>query len=163
MNLKIHQSYKISTEPKKGAQQLDVLTSMANIAGYRAVLDAFIAFPRFGRTSVTASGNTPPAKVFIIGAGVAGLSAIATAHALGAKVYATDVRAAAKEQVESMGAEFVMVKAKMIEGEGAGGYAKEMGIFHVIFPHFSRHFSSPTEKIRARFFHVIKRLRARFF
>lgn len=107
------------------AQALDVLTSMANIAGYRAVLDAFSAFPKFAKPSTTASGNTPPARVFIIGAGVAGLSAIATAHALGAKVFATDVRSAAKEQVESMGADFVEVKG-MIQGEGAGGYAKEM-------------------------------------
>lgn len=107
------------------AQSLDVLTSMANIAGYRAVLDAFAHFPKFAKPSTTASGNTPPAKVFIVGAGVAGLSAIGTAHALGAKVFASDVRSAAKEQVESMGAVFVEVKG-MIQGEGAGGYAKEM-------------------------------------
>eukprot|EP00392_Amoebophrya_sp_AT5.2_P003628 g3633.t1 len=94
------------------AQALDVLTSMANIAGYRA----------FAKPSTTASGNTPPAKVFVVGAGVAGLSAIATAHALGAKVFASDVRSAAKEQVESMGAEFVEVSG-MIQGEGSGGYA----------------------------------------
>ncbi|CAD7924036.1 unnamed protein product [Amoebophrya sp. A120] len=108
------------------AQALDVLTSMANIAGYRAVLDAFRFFPKFAKPSTTASGNTPPAKVFIVGAGVAGLSAIATAHGLGAKVFASDVRSAAKEQVESMGAEFVEVQG-MIQGEGAGGYARDMG------------------------------------
>jgi len=107
------------------AQTLDVLTSMANIAGYRCVIDAFNRLPRFSRTAVTASGKLPPAKVFIIGVGVAGLSAIATAHSLGAKVYATDVRMAAREQVESMGAEFVMVKESTL-GEGVGGYATEV-------------------------------------
>merc|ERR1719324_1812950 len=109
------------------AQKLDALTSMANIAGYKAVLDAFNRLPRFSRSSVTASGTVPPARVFVIGAGVAGLSAIATAHALGAKVYANDVRDAAREQVESMGAEFVPVDAQGITGEGLGGYAQEMG------------------------------------
>jgi len=109
------------------AQKLDALTSMANIAGYRAVLDAFNRLPRFSRSAVTAGGTVPPARVFVIGAGVAGLSAIATAHALGAKVYANDVRHAAREQVESMGAEFVPVEGEGIAGEGVGGYAKEMG------------------------------------
>jgi len=109
------------------AQQLDALTSMANVAGYRAVLDAFSHLPRFSRSSVTASGAVPPAKVFVIGAGVAGLSAIATAHSLGAKVYANDVRDAAREQVESMGAEFIPVDAQGIAGEGVGGYAADMG------------------------------------
>merc|ERR1719183_2083983 len=108
------------------AQALDVLTSMGNIAGYRAVIDAFQAYPKFSRTSVaTGSGNTPPAKVFIIGAGVAGLSAITTAVAMGAKVYANDVRSATQDQVESLGAEFLEIKG-MIQGEGSGGYAKEM-------------------------------------
>mmetsp|Transcript_29402 Transcript_29402/g.75248 ORF Transcript_29402/g.75248 Transcript_29402/m.75248 type:complete len:1189 (+) Transcript_29402:29-3595(+) len=107
------------------AQTLDVLTSMANIAGYRSVIDAFNRLPRFSRTAVTASGRLPPAKVFVIGAGVAGLSAIATAHSLGAKVYATDVRSAAREQVESMGAEFVTVNQSTL-GEGVGGYATEV-------------------------------------
>merc|ERR1719446_1812500 len=102
------------------AQKLDALTSMANIAGYRAVLDAFNRLPRFSRSSVTASGTVPPAKVFIIGAGIAGLSAIATAHAMGAKVYANDVRDAVREQVESMGAEFVPIDdVEGIRGEGA--------------------------------------------
>jgi NAD(P) transhydrogenase len=108
------------------AQKLDALTSMANIAGYRAVLDAFNRLPRFSRSSVTASGTVPPAKVFIIGAGIAGLSAIATANAMGAKVLANDVRNAAREQVQGMGAEFVAIDAETIAGEGAGGYASEM-------------------------------------
>jgi len=109
------------------AQKLDALTSMANIAGYRAVLDAFQRFPRFSRAGSTAFGSVPPAKVFVIGAGVAGLSAIATAHSLGCKVLANDVRDAAREQVESMGAQFIAVDAQGIAGEGAGGYATAMG------------------------------------
>merc|ERR1719331_2708808 len=109
------------------AQKMDALTSMANIAGYRAVLDAFTRLPRFSRSSVTASGTVPPARVFVIGAGIAGLSAIATAHSLGAKVFANDVRDAAREQIESMGAEFVSIDAIGIQGEGVGGYAAEMG------------------------------------
>jgi len=109
------------------AQKLDALTSMANIAGYRAVLDAFGRLPRFSRSSVTACGAVAPAKVFIIGAGIAGLSAIATAHAMGAKVLANDVRDAAREQVEGLGAEFVPVDAVGIAGEGVGGYATEVG------------------------------------
>jgi NAD(P) transhydrogenase alpha subunit len=109
------------------AQKLDALTSMANIAGYRAVLDAFNRLPRFSRSSVTASGTVPPARVFVIGAGIAGLSAIATAHAMGAKVLANDVRDAAREQVQGMGAEFVAIDAQAIAGEGVGGYASEMG------------------------------------
>eukprot|EP00933_Yihiella_yeosuensis_P058642 TRINITY_DN5926_c0_g1_i2.p1 TRINITY_DN5926_c0_g1~~TRINITY_DN5926_c0_g1_i2.p1 ORF type:complete len:1014 (+),score=237.82 TRINITY_DN5926_c0_g1_i2:425-3043(+) len=109
------------------AQKLDALTSMANIAGYKSVLDAFYRLPRFSRSSVTACGAVPPAKVFIIGAGVAGLSAIATAHSLGCKVFANDVRDAAREQVQSMGAEFIPVDAEGISGEGSGGYASVMG------------------------------------
>merc|ERR1719188_558207 len=108
------------------AQKLDALTSMANIAGYRATLAAFSHLPRFSRSSVTASGAVPPARVFVIGAGVAGLSAIATAHAMGAKVFANDVREAAREQVESLGAEFIPVDVQGIAGEGAGGYASVM-------------------------------------
>merc|ERR1719222_993918 len=99
---------------------------MANIAGYRAVLDAFTRLPRFSRSAVTASGSVPPAKVFVIGAGIAGLSAIATARALGAKVLANDVRGAAREQVEGMGAEFIPVDAAGVAGEGVGGYATEV-------------------------------------
>lgn len=109
------------------AQKLDALTSMANIAGYRAVIEAFYLLPRFSRTSVTASGTVPPARIFVIGAGVAGLSAIATARSLGAEVLANDVRDAVREQVESMGATFVPVDAQGIQGEGSGGYASEMG------------------------------------
>jgi NAD(P) transhydrogenase len=109
------------------AQKLDALTSMANIAGYRATLDAFNHLPRFSRSSVTACGAVPPARVFVIGAGVAGLSAIATAHALGAKVFANDVRNAVRDQVESLGAEFIPIEAEGIVGEGQGGYAREMG------------------------------------
>jgi len=109
------------------AQKLDALTSMANIAGYRAVIDSFNRLPRFSRSSVTACGAVPPAKVFVIGTGVAGLSAIATAHSLGAKVYANDVRDAAREQVQSMGAEFIPINATGVAGEGVGGYATEMG------------------------------------
>jgi len=108
------------------AQKMDALSSMANIAGYRAVLDAFNRLPRFSRSSVTASGAVPPARVFVIGAGVAGLSAIATAHAMGAKVFANDVRDAVREQVQSLGAEFIPVDAEGIAGEGSGGYASEM-------------------------------------
>ena len=90
---------------------------MANIAGYRAVVEAFHELPKFSRASATASGHIAPAKILIVGAGVAGLSAIATANALGAEVYATDVRSAAKEQVEAMGAKFVE-PGTMIAGEG---------------------------------------------
>lgn len=95
--------------------------------GYRAVLDAFQRFPRFSRAGSTAFGSVPPARVFVIGAGVAGLSAIATAHALGCQVLANDVRGAAREQVESMGARFVAVDAEGLAGEGQGGYARAMG------------------------------------
>jgi NAD(P) transhydrogenase len=111
------------------AQKLDTLTSMANIAGYRAVIEAFHLLPRFSRTSITAGGTIAPARVFVIGAGVAGLSAIATAKALGCSVVANDVRAACKDQVESMGAVFVEIPAVTVnEGgeEDKGGYAKEM-------------------------------------
>eukprot|EP00398_MALV-I-01_sp_L67-1_P000309 gene309-781_t len=107
------------------AQKLDALTSMANIAGYRAVVEAFHTLPRFSRASATASGHIAPSKILIVGAGVAGLSAIATAHALGAEVYATDVRSAAREQDEAMGAKFVE-PGTVIAGEGAGGYASAL-------------------------------------
>jgi len=107
------------------AQKCDTLSSMANMAGYKAVVDAFYRLPRFSKPLITAAGKLPPAKVFVIGVGVAGLSAIGTARSLGALVQAHDTRAAVKEQVESMGAEFIVVKYKEA-GEGAGGYAKEM-------------------------------------
>jgi NAD(P) transhydrogenase subunit alpha len=106
------------------AQAMDVLSSQANLAGYRAVIDGLAEFDRVMPMLMTAAGTVPPAKVFIIGAGVAGLQAIATARRLGAVVSATDVRPAAKEEVESLGAKFVgVVKA---DAATAGGYAKEL-------------------------------------
>lgn len=107
------------------AQVFDALSSMANIAGYKAVLEASNHFGRFLTGQVTAAGKIPPCKVLVIGAGVAGLSAIATARRLGAIVRGFDTRSAAREQVQSLGAEFVEVDIKE-EGGGAGGYAKEM-------------------------------------
>ena len=109
------------------AQAMDVLSSQANLAGYKAVLDAAGEFGRAFPMMMTAAGTIAPAKVMVMGAGVAGLQAIATARRLGAVVSATDVRLAAKEQVESLGATFVMViddEAK--QAETSGGYAKEM-------------------------------------
>ncbi|KAG9231302.1 NAD(P) transhydrogenase, alpha chain [Amylocarpus encephaloides] len=107
------------------AQVFDALSSMANIAGYRAVLEASNHFGRFMTGQVTAAGKIPPCKVLVIGAGVAGLSAIATARRLGAVVRGFDTRPAAREQVQSLGAEFVEVEIEE-DGSGAGGYAKEM-------------------------------------
>jgi NAD(P) transhydrogenase subunit alpha len=107
------------------AQKLDALSSMSNIAGYRAVIEAAQHFGRFFTGQVTAAGNVPPAKVMIIGAGVAGLAAIGTAHSLGAIVRAFDTRPEVKEQVESIGAEFLELDYEE-EGSGEGGYAKEM-------------------------------------
>jgi len=109
------------------AQSMDVLSSQANLAGYKAVLDACAAFGRALPMMMTAAGTIAPARIFVMGAGVAGLQAIATAKRLGAIVSATDVRPAAKEQVESLGANFVMVEdAEGAEAETAGGYAREM-------------------------------------
>lgn len=109
------------------AQSMDVLSSQSNLAGYKAVIDAAAVFPRAFPMMMTAAGTIAPARVFVMGAGVAGLQAIATAKRLGAIVSATDVRAAAKEQVESLGGSFVMVELDDEEGgETAGGYAKEM-------------------------------------
>ncbi len=109
------------------AQTMDVLSSQANLAGYRAVLEAANAFGRGFPMMMTAAGTVPAAKVFIMGAGVAGLQAIATARRLGAVVSATDVRAASREQVQSLGATFVMVENEETKAaETAGGYAKEM-------------------------------------
>lgn len=109
------------------AQSMDVLSSQANLAGYRAVIEAAHAFGRAFPLMMTAAGTVPPAKVFIMGAGVAGLQAIATARRLGAQVSATDVRPASREQVESLGATFVMVESEETKAaETAGGYAKEM-------------------------------------
>ncbi|VFQ45664.1 Re/Si-specific NAD(P)(+) transhydrogenase subunit alpha [Desulfoluna butyratoxydans] len=107
------------------AQKLDALSSMANIAGYRAVVEAAGAFGRFFTGQVTAAGKVPPATVLVIGAGVAGLSAIGTAGGLGAVVRAFDTRPEVKEQVESMGASFLLLDVAE-EGSGTGGYAKEM-------------------------------------
>src|SRR6476469_1603616 len=106
------------------AQSLDVLSSMANIAGYRAVIEAGNNFGRFFTGQVTAAGKVPPAKVLIIGAGVAGLAAIGTATSLGAITYAFDVRPEVAEQIESMGAEFVFLDFEdQQDGAESGGYA----------------------------------------
>ncbi|XP_035219277.1 LOW QUALITY PROTEIN: NAD(P) transhydrogenase, mitochondrial-like [Stegodyphus dumicola] len=107
------------------AQVFDALSSMANIAGYKAVVEAANNFGRFFTGQITAAGKVPPAKVLVIGGGVAGLSAIGTAKNMGAIVRAFDTRAAVKEQVESFGAEFLELNVKE-SGEGVGGYAKEM-------------------------------------
>ena len=106
-------------------QAFDALSSQANIAGYRAVLEAAHAFGRFFAGQMTAAGKVPPAKVLVLGGGVAGLAAIQTAKNMGAVVRGFDVRAAAKEQVESMGASFLEVDFQE-DGSAAGGYAKEM-------------------------------------
>ncbi|MDP6829897.1 MAG: Re/Si-specific NAD(P)(+) transhydrogenase subunit alpha [Alphaproteobacteria bacterium] len=109
------------------AQSMDVLSSQANLAGYKAVLDATEEYDRAMPMMMTAAGTIAPAKVFVMGAGVAGLQAIATARRLGAVVSATDVRPVAREQVESLGANFVMVEdEETAEAETAAGYAKEM-------------------------------------
>jgi NAD(P) transhydrogenase subunit alpha len=107
------------------AQKLDALSSMANIAGYRAIVEAANEFDRFFMGQMTAAGKVPPAKVLVIGAGVAGLAAVGAARGLGAIVRAFDTRPAVKEQVQSMGAEFLELAFEE-EGEGAGGYAKVM-------------------------------------
>ncbi|KZP04561.1 NAD transhydrogenase mitochondrial precursor [Athelia psychrophila] len=107
------------------AQVFDALSSMANIAGYKAVLEASNVFGRFLTGQTTAAGKIPPCKVLVIGAGVAGLSAIATARRMGAIVRGFDSRPAAREQVQSLGAEFLEVTIQE-DGTGAGGYAKEM-------------------------------------
>jgi proton-translocating NAD(P)+ transhydrogenase subunit alpha len=109
------------------AQSMDVLSSQANLAGYRAVIDAAEAYGRALPMMMTAAGTVPAAKVFIMGVGVAGLQAIATARRLGAVVTATDVRPATKEQVESLGAKFIAVEDEEFKNaQTAGGYAKEM-------------------------------------
>jgi NAD(P) transhydrogenase subunit alpha len=108
------------------AQSLDVLSSMANIGGYRAVIEAAHEFGSLFTGQVTAAGKVPPAKVLVVGAGVAGLAAIGTANSLGAIVRAFDARSEVGEQVESMGAEFLRIEVED-EGPSATGYAKEMG------------------------------------
>lgn len=109
------------------AQSLDVLSSMANIGGYRAVVEAAHEFGSLFTGQVTAAGKVPPAKVLVVGAGVAGLAAIGTASSLGAIVRAFDARPEVGEQVESMGAEFLRIEGLEQEGPSATGYAKEMG------------------------------------
>ncbi len=109
------------------AQSMDVLSSQSNLAGYKSVIDAAEAYGRAFPMMMTAAGTISAARVFIMGVGVAGLQAIATARRLGALVSATDVRSAVKEQIESLGAKAIFVEnVKGIEGEGAGGYATEM-------------------------------------
>ena len=109
------------------AQSMDVLSSQANLAGYRAVIDGAAEYERALPMMMTAAGTVPAARIFIMGAGVAGLQAIATARRLGAVVTATDVRPAAKEQVESLGAKFIAVMDEEFkQAETAAGYAKEM-------------------------------------
>jgi len=109
------------------AQSMDVLSSQANLAGYQAVIDAAYEFDRAMPMMMTAAGTVPAAKVFVMGAGVAGLQAIATARRLGAVVSATDVRPASKEQVASLGAKFIAVEDEEFKAaETSGGYAKEM-------------------------------------
>jgi NAD(P) transhydrogenase subunit alpha len=109
------------------AQSMDVLSSQANLAGYRAVIDASAEYGRAFPMMMTAAGTVPAARVFVMGVGVAGLQAIATARRLGAVVTATDVRPATKEQVESLGAKFLAVEDEEFKNaQTAGGYAKEM-------------------------------------
>jgi NAD(P) transhydrogenase subunit alpha len=109
------------------AQSMDVLSSQSNLAGYKAVIDAAAIYGRAYPMMMTAAGTISPAKVFVMGVGVAGLQAIATAKRLGAQVSATDVRSATKEQIQSLGAKPIFVEnVAGIEGEGAGGYATEM-------------------------------------
>jgi NAD(P) transhydrogenase subunit alpha len=109
------------------AQTMDVLSSQANLAGYKAVIDAAAHFSRAMPMMMTAAGTVPAARVFIMGVGVAGLQAIATARRLGGVVTATDVRPAVKEQVQSLGAKFIAVEDdEFKQAETAGGYAKEM-------------------------------------
>ena len=109
------------------AQSMDILSSQSNLAGYKAVVEAAAAYGRAFPMMMTAAGTVSPAKVFVMGVGVAGLQAIATARRLGAQVSATDVRSATKEQIQSLGAKPIFVEnVAGIEGEGAGGYATEM-------------------------------------
>ena len=109
------------------AQPMDVLTAMATVSGYKAVLLAASALSKMFPLLMTAAGTVTPARVFVIGGGVAGLQAIATARRLGAVVQAYDVRPAVREQVESLGARFVELELETSESEGAGGYAQELG------------------------------------
>ena len=108
------------------AQKMDALSAMANISGYRAVIEAANCFGRFFTGQVTAAGKVPPAKIMVIGAGVAGLAAVGTANSMGAIVRAFDTRLEVKEQVESMGAQFLELDFSDEESGGGGGYAKQM-------------------------------------
>jgi NAD(P) transhydrogenase subunit alpha len=109
------------------AQTMDILSSQSNLSGYKAVLDAAAEYGKAFPMMMTAAGTVSAARVFVMGVGVAGLQALATARRLGAQVSATDVRAATKEQIESLGAKAILVeKVAGIEGEGTGGYATEM-------------------------------------
>lgn len=128
LNRKKIQAFALEWLPRiSRAQSMDVLSSQANLAGYRAVIDAVAQTGKVFPMMMTAAGTVPPAKVLVLGAGVAGLQAVATAKRLGAVVSAFDVRPAVKEQVESLGAKFVEVKADPAEqAETKGGYAKEM-------------------------------------
>lgn len=108
------------------AQTMDVLSSQANLSGYKAVIEAFSAYSRVAPMMMTAAGTVPPAKVFVMGAGVAGLQTIATARRLGSIVSATDVRAAAAEEVKSLGAKFVGIEEMLQADKAAGGYAREL-------------------------------------
>lgn len=109
------------------AQSMDILSSQSNLAGYKAVVDAANTYRRAFPMMMTAAGTVSPAKVFVMGVGVAGLQAIATARRLGAQVSATDVRSATREQIQSLGAKPIFVEnVAGIEGEGSGGYATEM-------------------------------------
>lgn len=108
------------------AQSMDALSSMASIAGYKAVLIAAHALPRMFPMMMTAAGTVPAARVLVLGAGVAGLQAIATARRLGAVVMGYDVRAAVREQIESLGAKFLQIDLGGAKGEGEGGYAREL-------------------------------------
>ena len=107
------------------AQKLDTLSSTTNLAGYRAVIEAFNHFPRFSKSQITAAGKVPPAKIFVIGCGVAGLAAIGVAGGLGCEIRAFDTRKAAQEQVESLGGTIVKMDYEE-SGEGSGGYGKQM-------------------------------------
>ena len=112
------------------AQSMDILSSQANLAGYKAVLDAAAEYGRAFPMMMTAAGTVSAAKAFVMGVGVAGLQAIATARRLGAQVSATDVRSATKEQILSLGAKPIFVEnVAGIEGEGSGGYATEIAGF----------------------------------
>lgn len=120
-------AFALETVPRiSRAQKMDALSSQANIAGYKAALIAADSLPKFLPMSMTAAGTIPPAKALVLGAGVAGLQAIATLHRLGARVEAYDIRPAVKEEVQSLGAKFVEIELGEEELEDAGGYGKEL-------------------------------------